>query len=45
MKPDRKLLLAAAALAAAACALSMRPASGVDSEPRHTIYKQPALRS
>jgi hypothetical protein len=45
MKPDRKLLLAAALLAAAACAFGTRPAIGVDSGLQHTIYKQPAQRS
>lgn len=45
MRPERKFLLAAAALIAAACAFGMRPAIGLDGS-QHTItYKQPALRS
>jgi hypothetical protein len=45
MKPERKVLLAAALLAAAACAFGMRPAIGLDAGFEHTIYKQPAPRS
>jgi hypothetical protein len=47
MKPDRKLLVAAALVAAAACVVSMRPAIGLDKAGLDgtTPYKQSALRS
>jgi hypothetical protein len=52
MKPDRKLLLAAAALIAAACSLGSRPAIGLDErgernmEPsQQSVVKQSALRT
>jgi hypothetical protein len=50
MKPERKLMLAAAVLIAAACALGSRPAAGVDDqgEPimkKDFIFKQSALHT
>jgi hypothetical protein len=48
MKPERKLLLAAAVLIAAACALGSRPAAGLDDQgdrimTKDSILKQSAL--
>jgi hypothetical protein len=56
MKPDRKLLLAAAALIAAACSLGSRPAIGLDDSidnqgertmqsSQHSVFKPSALRT
>jgi hypothetical protein len=50
MKPERKLMLAAAVLIAAACALGSRPASGLDEQgdrlmQKDSIFKQSPLRT
>ena len=50
MKPERKLMLAAAVLIAAACALGSRPAAGLDDQgnrimTKDFILKQSALHT
>jgi hypothetical protein len=50
MKPDRKLMLAAVALIAAACSLGWRPAAGLDNQgdrimENNSVVKQSALRT
>jgi hypothetical protein len=50
MKPERKLLLAAAVLIAAACSLGSRPAAGLDNQGDRSmefesVVKQSVLRT
>ena len=45
MKPDRKLLLAAAVLIAAACSLGSRPAAGLDNQGDSMEYKSVVKQS
>jgi hypothetical protein len=49
MKPERKLLLAAAAQIAAACSLGWRPAAGLDNQGERmehkSVVKQSALHT
>ena len=50
MKPERKLMLAAAVLIAAVCALGSRPAAGLDDQgelimKKDSILKQSALHT
>jgi hypothetical protein len=44
VKPDRKLMLAAAVLIAAACALGSRPASGLDEQGDRIMQKDSVFK-